>query len=138
MSVSYKAVVNYVKNLFPRVAPVAPSDNPQLDAKVINQLSTNKFYTVASNGHRYWYCFVDEADIPMVRYILRSNGVNVNVHKSRYFVGYGQVLRVRTAYLDKKTAAKNFVDSVMGLEIPSEEGISVVQARIEQIRQKMK
>lgn len=138
MDVSYKTVVNYVKNLFPGIALVAPSDNPQLDAKVINQLSTNKFYTVASNGYRYWYCFVDDADIPVARYVLRSNGVRVSVHNSRYFCGREPVLRVRTTDLDKNPNAKKFVDSVMKLGFPTEEGVSMIQARVKQIRQKMK
>lgn len=137
MKKSYKTVVDYVKNLFPGVAPIAPSDNPQLDAMVINQLSTNKFYTVASDKHRYWYCFVDDADIPVARYVLRSNGVKTTVHNSHYFFEREPVLRVRTAYLDKNPNARKFVESVMesGLSVTSEK---LVQTRIEQIRQKVK
>lgn len=137
MKKSYKTVVGYVKNLFPGVAPIAPSDNPQLDAMVINQLSTNKFYTVASDKHRYWYCFVDDADIPVARYVLRSNGVKTTVHNSHYFFEREPVLRVRTAYLDKNPNARKFVESVMelGLSVTSEK---LVQTRIEQIRQKVK
>ena len=137
MKKSYKTVVDYVKNLFPGVAPIAPSDNPQLDAMVINQLSVNKFYTVASDKHRYWYCFVEDADIPVARYVLRSNGVQVNVHNSHYFFEREPVLRVRTAYLDKNPNARKFVESVMelGLSVTSEK---LVQTRIEQIRQKVK
>ena len=137
MKKGYKTVVDYVKNLFPGKARVVASDNPQLDAMVINQLSTNKFYTVATNKHRYWYCFVEDADIPVARYVLHSNGVKVNVHNSHYFFGCEPVLRVRTAYLDKNPNARKFVESVMelGLPITSEK---MVQTRIEQIRQKVK
>lgn len=138
MDISYKTVVNYVKNLFPGIAPVAPSDNPALDAQVINYLATNKFYTVASNGHRYWYCFVDGANVPFAKYVLRSNGVNVDVHNSRYFFGREPVLRVRTAKLDKHPSAKNFVESVMGQDGGMIKNEALIRSRIEQIKQKMK
>lgn len=137
MKASYKTVVNYVKNLFPGVAPVASSDNPQLDAMVVYSLTSLRLYIVARNGHRYWYCFVNQADIPVARYILRSNGVRVETHNSYYSFGREPVLRVRTAYLTQNPNAKKFVDSVDKLDRTMiDDGL--VKSRIEQIRQKMK
>ena len=137
MDLSYKTVVNYVKNLFPGKAPVVASDNPQLDAQVVAFKSMNKFYTVASNKHRYWYCFVDDADIPLVKYILRSNGVNARKHNSHYFFGTEPVLRVRTSNLEKTPSARAFVESVMAMSnISLNEAI--IQSRISQIQQRMK
>lgn len=138
MKVSYKAVVNYVKNLFPGCAPVvATSDNPQLDAMVVYSLASDNFYTVASNGHRYWYCLIDRADIPMAQYILRSNGVKADKHNTRYFFGNDPVLRVRAAYLDRNSNAKNFVDFVRKMDSTMVSDV-LIKSRVEQIRQKMK
>ena len=137
MDLSYKTVVNYVKNLFPGAAPVATSDNPQLDAQFVAFKSRTKFYTVASNRHRYWYCFVDDVDIPLVKYILHSNGVNVSKHNSRYFLCTEPVLRVRTSNLEKTPSARAFVESVMNMsKAPLD--VTLIQSRISQIQQRMK
>ena len=137
MNNGFKTVINYVKNLFPGCAPVVVSDNPQLDAQVIAYIAGNKFYTVASNGHRYWYCFVDADNIPVAKYILRSNGVNVSEHSSRYFLGREQVLRVRTVNLAQVPSGQAVVDSVMKVDSMMLSDV-LVKTRSEQIRQKMK
>lgn len=137
MSLSYKTVVEYVKNLFPGAAPVAPSDNPQIDAQVVAYKSSNRFYISASNGCHYWYCFVDEGDIPLVKYILRSNGVQASAHNSRYFFGREPVLRVRTSKLARVPAGRAFVDLVMGID-ESKLNVPQITLRINQIQQKMK
>lgn len=137
MNNGFKTVVNYVKNLFPGCAPAVISDSPQLDAQVIAYMAGNKFYTVASNGHRYWYCFVDKDNIPVAKYILRSNGVNVSKHNSRYFFGREPVLRVRTVNLAQVPSGQSFVDSVMKVDSMMLSDV-LVKTRLEQIRQKMK
>ena len=114
MDLSYKTVVNYVKNLFPGVAQVAVSDNPQLDVKVMSYLAMNKLYLVARNGHLYWYCFVNNQYLPVAKYILRSNGVNANLYYSRYYYGEKKpVLRIRMSKLKRNSAGLEFVESVM-------------------------
>lgn len=137
MNKGFRAVVNYVKNLFPETAPVAVSDNPQLDAQVVLCLSNNMFYTKASNGHNYWYCFVNKDKISVVKYILHSNGVNVSKHNSRFYSVREPVLRVRTSNLLQVPSGLAFVDSVMKID-PTKVSDTLVQTRVEQIRQRMK
>lgn len=137
MNLSYNAVVEYVKNLLPVSKSVVTSDNPKLDAQVVAFLSGNKFYTIASDKHRYWYCFVEEDKIPFVKYVLHSNGVNATKHNSRYFYGHEPVLRIRTARLNKTHAGKQFVDLVMQTE-NSKLNEDVIQNRINLIKQKVK
>ena len=137
MNKGFRAVVNYVKNLFPGTAPVAVSDNPQLDAQVVLCLSNNMFYTKASNGHNYWYCFVNKDKISVVKYILHSNGVNVSKHNSRFYSVREPVLRVRTSNLLQVPSGLAFVDSVMKFD-PTMVSDMLVQTRVEQIRQRMK
>lgn len=137
MNLSYKAVVQYVKNLFPGTAPVAVSDNPQLDAQVLAYLSSDKFYMVASNGHRYWYCFVENDNIPVAQYVLHSNGVRAKSHITRYYSEREPVVRVRVAHLRRNLAASNFINAVMLVQ-ESKINEAVVRSRIEQIKQRVK
>lgn len=137
MDLSYKTVVNYVKNLFPGMAPVAVSDNPQLDVKVMSYLAMNKLYLVARDGHLYWYCFVNNKDLPVAKYILRSNGVNANLHYSRYYYVKEPALRIRASKLKRNTTGAEFVESVMHSEISNFDEQSI-ENRIQQIRQKVR
>lgn len=137
MNLSFKAVTEYVKNLFPGKAPVQVSDNRELDIRVLAVLSTDKFYTIANNGHRYWYYFTDKPNIPVAQYILRSNGVEVKQHKSMYFYSRPDVLRIRRKDLDKNIVAANFVDALMCVDTTSVD-IKQIHARIDQIKQKTK
>ena len=73
----------------------------------------------------------------MAKYILRSNGVNVSEHSSRYFLGREQVLRVRTVNLAQVPSGQAFVDSVMKVDSMMLSDV-LVKTRSEQIRQKMK
>ena len=118
MDISFKTVVEYVKNLFPGAAPVQISTNPELDAAALLRISSKHLYLKARNGNHYWYCFVDDDNLPMARYLLKSNGVNVSKHFSQYnrpfySTSAQPVLRVRVSTLNKNPKAKNFVDLVM-------------------------
>lgn len=135
MDFSYKTVVNYVKNLVSGFAQIAPSDNPEMDAQVVFHLSNYVSYILARNGHRYWYCFVDSENVPLVKYVLRSNGVNVSKHESRYFISSEPALRVRARKLSKNPDAKLFVDKVMNLVTTDAPKVNM---RIEHLKQKIK
>lgn len=111
----FSTVVEYVKNLFPGRAPVAVSDKPHADALALAYLAQNvPFYTTASNGLSYWYCFVYSLkNRNIAKQILRSNGIKFAEHKSDYFRDNAVVLRVRRSYLRKNPNALRFVEDVM-------------------------
>lgn len=141
MDVSFKTVVEYVKNLFPGIAPVQVSENPQLDAAAVARLANEKFYIWASNGMLYWYCFVPVEDIPVARYLLKANGINIKKHNSRYarafYLSKMPVLRVLVSDLEKNPAAKDFVDCVMKKTL-SEVATDAVTQRVNDLRKKVR
>ncbi len=141
MDISFKTVVEYVKNLFPGAAPVQISTNPELDAAALLRISSNNLYLKARNGKHYWYCFVYDGNIPLARYLLKINGVNASVHNSRYnrsfYCKSQPVLRVLVSSLNKNPRAKDFVDSVMkkkNTAVP----YTAVEEHISVLRQKVK
>ncbi len=141
MDISFKTVVEYVKNLFPGVAPVQKSSNPQLDAAAVASISNEKLYIRARNGKHYWYCFVVDEDIPVAQYLLKANGISAKKHNSRYrssfFTPKMPVLRVLVSDLNKTQSAKDFVDSVMKMD-GNTVSYDAIVARINDIRQKVK
>lgn len=141
MDISFKTVVEYVKNLFPGMAPVQVSENPQLDAAAIARLANERFYIRARNGKHYWYCFVPVEDIPVARYLLKANGINVKKHNSRYTRAFYSpkipVLRVLVSDLKKNPAAKDFVDCVMKKTLP-EVATDAVTQRVNELRKKVR
>ncbi len=137
MDFSFKAVTEYVKNLFPGCAPVQVSDNRELDMQVLASLCSNCFYTVASNGHRYWYYFTAKEDVPVAQHILHSNGVKVMKHKSKYYQSNPDVLRIRRKKLDENFLAATFVDELMCLD-KARLDMKRIKSRISLVKQKVK
>ena len=137
MKMSFNTVIEYVKNLLPGYAPVAVSDNPQLDAQVLAKLASNYTYVEASNGHRYWYYFVPVQDLKFAQCILRDNGINARRHNSRYYYSLYPVLRVRSKYLRANPAAAKFVKSIMSTDPRTFDEAQVIE-RMQQLRQKVR
>ena len=136
MNLSFRAFVNWVKDLDAAIKTPAPSDNPGLDKAVLASLATDILYVRARNGERYWYYVTDKQNIDVAKYMLRSNGVSVSEHNSRYYEFKRPVLRVRTDRLHAVPATKNFVSDIMGQK--STLGADVVQYRIQQIKNKIR
>lgn len=136
MNLHFKTVVNYVKNLFPGCAPVARSKTAVMDAKVLSQLSLDNFYIEARNGKTYWYCCVrDAANMPVARYIIRSNGFRVRKHRSEFT--YGWVLRVKRDCIAKNPSGKEFVRIVMDKDTVKLDD-RMYESHLRTIRQRMK
>lgn len=131
----YKTVVSYVKNLFAGCAPVARSKTAFMDARVLSQLAQDNFYIVALDGREYWYCCVRNSDIPVAKYIIRSNGLKAVSHFSAFT--HGWVLRVNKKCLVRNPSGKNFVGIVMDKEA-KKLGDDVYECHLQQIRQRMK
>ncbi len=137
MKVSYNTIIEYIKNLFPQHTPITPSNDPQLDAETLAYILTDKFYTVARNGHRYWYGFTDSDNIALAKYVLHSNGVMATTHNSRFYHFKQPVLRIRTSTLANNPQAQLFINNVMESDI-LKINETLVKNRIMQINQKIK
>ena len=137
MKLSFSTVIEYVKDLLPTF-PVPVSDNPKLDAAVLRSVVLRDvFYIQAYNGKSYLYVFPkNEEDFPLIKYILRSNGLKSHRHMSRYYYDRTPVLRVPFAATRKDGRPREFTDMLMGQKIcmPQEQ----IDARIYYLRQKMK
>lgn len=139
MKVCFNTVVDYVKNLLPVWSmSIAPSDNPQMDARVLAYLSGgNVFYTQATDGRTYLYYFTSfEQDIELAKYIMRSNGLKPREHGTRYFFFKSVVLRVPRSEIKPGTPVKAFVDDIL-VNKNAQPNLPQVDGRIDQIRQKM-
>ena len=134
MNMHFKTVVNYVKNLFAGCAPVAASVNPEMDAKVLSRLSLDNFYIVAQNGRMYWYCRVRYTDIPIAKHIIRSNGLKVSTHYSKFTCS--RILRVNTDCLVRNPSGKQFVSVVMNKKAEKLDD-RVYESYLRKIRQKV-
>lgn len=137
MKLSFSTVIEYVKDLLPTF-PVPVSDNPKLDAAVLRSVVLRDvFYIQANNGKSYLYVFPkNEEDFPLIKYILRSNGLNPRKHMSRYYYERTPVLRVPFAETRKDGRPREFTDMLMGqTSWASQEQIA---ARINHLRQKVK
>lgn len=137
MKLSFSTVIEYVKDLMPTF-PVPVSDNPKLDAAVLRSVVLRDvFYIQANNGKSYLYVFPkNEEDFPLIKYILRSNGLNPRKHMSRYYYERTPVLRVPFAETRKDGRPREFTDMLMGQTTwASQEQIA---ARINHLRQKVK
>lgn len=137
MSIHFNTIIEYIKNLFPQRTPITPSTDPQLDAETLAYVLNDKFYTVASNGHRYWYGFADSNDIALAKYVLHSNGVMATTHNSRFYHFKQPVLRIRTSKLANNPQAQSFIDNVMESDI-QKTNEARIKNRIMQINQKIK
>ncbi len=137
MKLTFSTVVEYVKDLLPTFN-VPVSDNPKLDVAVLRRvLLRDVFYINANNGKDYLYIFPkNEANFPLIKYILRSNGLKSRKHMSRYYYDLTPVLRVPFAEIRKNGRASEFADMLMGQTTwASQEEIT---ARINHLRQKVK
>ena len=137
MKLSFSTVIEYVKDLLPTF-PVPVSDNPKLDAAVLRSIVLRDvFYIQANNGKDYLYVFPkNEEDFPLIKYILRSNGLKSHRHMSRYYYDRTPVLRVPFAETRKYGRPREFTDMLMGqTSWASQEQIA---ARINLLRQKVK
>lgn len=137
MKLSFSTVIEYVKDLLPTF-PVPVSDNPKLDAAVLRSVVLRDvFYIKANNGKSYLYVFPkNEEDFPLIKYILRSNGLKSHRHMSRYYYDRTPVLRVPFAATRKDGRPREFTDMLMGqTSWASQEQIA---ARINLLRQKVK
>ena len=137
MKLSFSTVIEYVKDLMPTfLVPV--SDNPKLDAAVLRSVVLRDvFYVHANNGKSYLYVFPkNEEDFPLIKYILRSNGLKSHRHMSRYYYYRTPVLRVPFAATRKDGRSREFTDMLTGqTSWASQEQIA---ARINDLRQKIK
>ena len=136
MNLSFKAFVNWIKDLDAAIKTPAPSDNPGLDKAVLASLAADMMYVCARNGEKYWYYFTYKQNIDVSKYMLRSNGVSVSEHNSSYYEFKCPVLRVRTDRLRAVPATKNFVSDIMGQK--STLGADIIQYRIQQIKNKIR
>lgn len=135
MNLHYKTVVNYVKDLFPGCAPVASSAKPEVDAMVLSRLSLDNCYMEARNGKKYWYCCVREDDIPVVKRIMRINGLHGFKHKSLFY--YCWVVRVPVNRIKKDEARVSFVNIVMDkARVPLDD--NTYNSRLNEIRQRVR
>lgn len=137
MKLSFSTVIEYVKDLMPTF-PVPVSDNPKLDAAVLRSVVLRDvFYIKANNGKSYLYVFPkNDEDFPLIKYILRSNGLTPRRHISRYYYERTPVLRVPFAETRKDGRPREFTDMLMGqTSWASQEQIA---ARINLLRQKVK
>lgn len=108
-------VVDYVKDLFSGSAVVLENRDMNKDAKALMYLSSgNIFYTNARNGREYLYCFVpDKSNINVARNILRANGMNPNLHLSRYYNTPMLALRTPVKEIAENDQAQRFADRLM-------------------------
>ena len=132
MKLSWQFVVQYVKNLFPDNVPVCVSDNPAADARVVAHVCAGDvFYMNQINGEKYWQVFVANLkDIDMVRYILRSNGLNPKLFRA------GMLMSVRVSDVRNNPNARKFMDMVLNHNVDVAEYDAVIK-RMQNIRQKM-
>ncbi len=138
MNLSFSTVIEYVKDLLPTFT-VPVSDNPKLDAAVLRSVVLRDvFYIRANNGKSYLYVFPkNEEDFPLIKYILRSNGLKSHRHMSRYYYyRTTPVLRVPFAAARKYGRPREFTDMLMGQTSWASQ--EQTMARINQLRQKVK
>lgn len=135
MNLHYKTVVNYVKNLFPGCAPVARSKTAYMDARVLSQMALDTSYIDVGDKHKYWCCLVNYSDIPVARYIMRSNGLNVSQHYS--LSNNSWFLRVPADHVEKDPSRRVFISAVMDKEINELNDVEY-QNHLLKIRQRMK
>lgn len=133
MNLSWQFVVRYVKNLFPDNAPVAISDNPDADARVVAHVCSGDVYYINNqiNGEKYWQVFVANLkDVELVRYILRSNGLKPKLFRA------GMLMSVRVADTQNNPKAQQFMEMVLNHNIDVAERDAVMM-RVQNVRQKM-
>lgn len=132
MNLSWQTVVSYVKNLFPDNAPVRVSDNPRADARVVAYIcSGDVFYMNQMGGDKYWQVFVTNVkDVDLVRYILRSNGLNPKASRA------GMMMSVRVSDVKNNSAACKFMDMVLNQTVDAKD-YDAINKRIGYVRQIM-
>ena len=137
MKLSFSTVVEYVKDLLPTFT-VPVSDNPKLDAAVLRSVVLRDvFYINANNGKSYLYVFPkNESDFSLIKYILRSNGLNPRKHMSRYYYERTPVLRIPFAETRKNGRPREFTDMLTGQTACASQ--DQIAARINYLRQKVK
>ena len=115
MKQKFYAVIDYVKNLFPGCAPVARSNTAYMDARVLSKMALETSYVDVADKHKFWYCCVKCDDLPVARYIMRSNGLNVSQHYS--LSNNSWFLRVRADYVAKDPSRIIFINTVMDKDL---------------------
>lgn len=108
-------VVDYVKNLFSKCVPVARSNSMYMDARLLSQMALDTAYVDVDDKHKYWCCRVNYSDIPVARYIIRSNGLKVSQHYS--LSNNSWFLRVSADCVAKDPSRRVFISAVMAKEL---------------------
>lgn len=111
MKRKFNTVIGYVRNLFPGYAPVEASNTMYMDAMVLSKMVLGTSYVDVADKHKFWYCCVKCDDLPVARYIMRSNGFNVSQHYS--LSNNSWILRVRADYVAKDPSRIIFINAVM-------------------------
>ncbi len=124
LSSKFHTVVDYVKNLVPTFQNkfyVPESTNPEMDAKALLYLTSYRaFFTYARNSKEYFYCFTQsEEDMRLVKYILRTNGINPSSHYSRFYGTPEKALRTRVKNIKANPRAWCFTSKVNELRAKS-------------------
>ena len=142
MKKGYELIIKQVKSFFcGKPVEIEQSICPDVDAAAVARLAVDKLYLKASDEVSYWYYFTNAVNMPVARYLLRCNGVPVQLHHTRYrssfFSSSTPVLRVPCKELAQSTQATEFVNMVMA---PSRTHVHVtgVGKRISQVRQKVR
>lgn len=138
MKLSFSTILEYVKELLPLDNAVVSSDNPELDARVLVFLSWGDvFYTKARNGHSYLYVFPTKLkDYGVVKYIMRTNGLQPYEHLSSYYSVKATALRSPCRGFWEKPDVRKFADSLIHIA-PGDLDFGEVENRIKVLKQKM-
>ena len=108
-------VTDYVKDLRPVNYNGGAVANPDMDARALYTLLNGDVkYLYARNGNKYLYCFVNNsADIDVVKFILKSNGMNPRLHVSRYYPYPMLAFRVPASDFNNNDVATMFKKSLL-------------------------
>jgi hypothetical protein len=135
MNLNCKTVVNYVKNLFPGCAPVARSNTAYMDARVLSKLALSADFVFKDDEYKSWEYKVKISDVPVARYIMRSNGLS---KVSQYNLSNDRCLfSVRADYMKKDPDRMGFITTVMNRDINEFNDVEY-QKHLLEIRQRMK
>lgn len=115
MNLNCKTVVNYVKNLFPGCAPVARSNTAYMDARVLSKMALSADFVFKDDEYKYWEYKVKISALPVARYIMCSNGLNVSQHYS--LSNNSWFLRVPADHVAKDPSRIIFINTVMDKEL---------------------
>jgi hypothetical protein len=138
MKQKFYAAIDYVKNLFPGCAPVACSNTAYMDARVLSKMALRARKIYKDYEYTYWECKVKISDVPVARYIMRSNGVS---KVSQYNLSDNCCcLSVRADYIKKDPDRMGFITTVMNRDINEFMKFNDVeyQKHLLEIRQRMK